>query len=282
VFAVLSLISISPAAAGVNETTYVRVLPSTGQEIVCNRCAPGYHLRAHCTETRQTECRPCSAGFFTEFWNYIPECLPCDSCFDHQVVKQQCTHFHNQVCECKEGYFWNFHFCKKHTVCGAGYGVKSKGTPYADTECELCADEHYAAGAPGNTVCTPHKACQPEERLLLHGSCWHDNSFILLLLFSGWDRLIKPLLSELFAQQKPRRLQRFVNRFINDGRTRRSQVRSNSDNYLQHAQLWLCRATPEQLTELPDKLTKVNLDSLAAKVENKIKKFQEETKHCSN
>ncbi|XP_076862149.1 tumor necrosis factor receptor superfamily member 11B-like isoform X2 [Brachyhypopomus gauderio] len=286
IFAVLSLVSISPAAARVNETTYMRVLPSTGQEIVCNRCAPGFHLRAHCTDTRQTECRRCSAGFYTEFWNYIPECLPCDSCFEHQVVKQPCTHTRNQVCECEEGFFWNFHFCKRHTVCGAGYVVKSKGTPYADTMCEFCQNGYYATGAPGNKVCVPHKTCRPEERLLLHGSCWHDNvcASCNRIVEKGWDGLIKPLLAELFAQQKPHRLQRFVNRFVlrDDGRRRISQRRSSSENYLLHAQEWLRRATPEQLIELPDKLTKINLNNLAANVENKIAKFREETKYCSN
>ncbi|XP_036432760.1 tumor necrosis factor receptor superfamily member 6B-like [Colossoma macropomum] len=253
-----------------NGNTYERVLPS-GKKVICDRCPPGTHLHAHCTDTRPTDCRPCSAGFYTEIWNYIPECLPCVPCALNQEETQSCTPSQNRVCQCKEGYYWLSHFCKKHTVCSAGQWIKNKGTPYKDTECEPCRDGHYANGAAGITKCTPHTACKGDEKLVIHGTNWHDNMCVTCnnVTTEGWPTLIKPLLSELFAQQKQRRLQRLYRILkldVNDGAL----------------QSWLSTASEQQLTDLPAILIRANLHSLADKVEQKIERFQEEAKYCSN
>uniref|UniRef100_A0A3B1JNF9 TNFR-Cys domain-containing protein n=1 Tax=Astyanax mexicanus TaxID=7994 RepID=A0A3B1JNF9_ASTMX len=75
---------------------------------------------------------PCRDGFYTEFWNYVPECLPCDPCEVNQEEIRPCTRFHNRVCQCKPGYF-----CKKHTVCSLGKLVIS-GTNWHDNICVTC------------------------------------------------------------------------------------------------------------------------------------------------
>ncbi|XP_036431406.1 tumor necrosis factor receptor superfamily member 11B-like [Colossoma macropomum] len=130
--------------------------------VVCDHCPPGTHLRVNCTDICHTECRPCSTGFYTDFWNYIPECLPCDLCALNQEETQPCTPSQNRVCQCKEGYRLS-DFCKKHTVCPAGHGIKNKETSYKDTECS----GHGVDGAGGSTQCTPQTA--------LHVDDWHDN-----------------------------------------------------------------------------------------------------------
>uniref|UniRef100_A0A3B1IPU4 Tumor necrosis factor receptor superfamily member 6B-like n=1 Tax=Astyanax mexicanus TaxID=7994 RepID=A0A3B1IPU4_ASTMX len=115
--------------------TYQRTLPS-GAKVVCDFCPPGDYQRSPCTLTRPTECRQCRDGFYTEFWNYVPECLPCDPCEVNQEEKRPCTRFHNRVCQCKPGYFWHSHYCKKHTVCSLGEGKPViSGTNWHDNIC---------------------------------------------------------------------------------------------------------------------------------------------------
>ncbi|MCJ8742966.1 hypothetical protein PDJAM_G00088280 [Pangasius djambal] len=112
-----------------NGTTYLRELPS-GRKLLCGRCPPGFHLHTHCTETQHTVCRPCDVGFYTAYWNYISDCLPCSWCSSDQVVVQECTRSSNRVCECKEGFYRDSRFsnvCRPHSVCPSGYGVKEKG-----------------------------------------------------------------------------------------------------------------------------------------------------------
>ncbi|KAL7858542.1 hypothetical protein AOLI_G00186440 [Acnodon oligacanthus] len=253
-----------------NEYKYERVF--SGKKVVCDRCPPGTHLQAHCTDTRPTECRPCSTGFYTEFWNYIPECLPCDLCALNQEETQSCTPSQNRVCQCKEGYYWLSHFCKKHTVCSAGHGIKNKGTPYKDTECEPCTNGHYANGAVGITQCIPYTACQGDEKLVIHGTNWHNNMCVTCnnIIKKGWPTLIKPHLSAVFAHHKHRRLQRLHRILKLDG---------GDGKALQN---WLNTTSEQQLTDLPAILIKANLHSLADNVEQKIKRFQEEAKYCSN
>uniref|UniRef100_A0A8B9L5H8 Tumor necrosis factor receptor superfamily, member 11b n=1 Tax=Astyanax mexicanus TaxID=7994 RepID=A0A8B9L5H8_ASTMX len=158
----------------VESRTYQRTLPS-GAKVVCDFCPPGDYQRSPCTLTRPTECRQCRDSFYTEFWNYVPECLPCDPCEVNQEEKRPCTRFHNRVCQCKPGYFWHSHYCKKHTVCSLGEGVKTEGTPSKDTVCEPCTSGHYAAGPEGNKRCTPYTTCKGQEKLVISGTNWHDN-----------------------------------------------------------------------------------------------------------
>ncbi|KAL6473912.1 hypothetical protein MHYP_G00174730 [Metynnis hypsauchen] len=255
-----------------NEYTYERVF--SGKKVVCDRCPPGTHLHAHCTDTRPTDCRPCSTGFYTEFWNYIPECLPCNLCALNQEETHSCTPSQNRVCQCKEGYYWLSHFCKKHTVCSTGHGIKNKGTPYKDTECEPCTNGHYANAASGITQCTPHTACQGDEKPVIHGTNWHNNMCFTCnnITTKGWPTLIKPLLSDVFTQQKQRRLQRLHRILKLDGNY-------GDGKALRH---WLSTTSEQQLTDLPAILIRANLESLADNVEQKIKRFQEEAKYCSN
>ncbi|KAI4876706.1 hypothetical protein NFI96_017985 [Prochilodus magdalenae] len=258
----VALLVILPVSA--NRQTYEHELPS-GVTVTCDRCPPGTRLHSHCTETRRTVCKPCISGFYTQFWNYIPECIPCDLCGFNQEETQKCTPSQNRQCQCKEGYYWSSHFCKKHKVCPAGQGIKTRGTPFRDTECEECASGYYAAA---NMQCVPHTACLADKRLVIHGTNWHDNICLSCndITTQGWPTFAKPLLTGLFAQQKQDRLKRFV--------------RSLSSQQTVSVAQWLSNATEQQLTDLPDLLEKANRKSLARNVERKIQKFQEEVKFC--
>uniref|UniRef100_A0A671Q2U7 Tumor necrosis factor receptor superfamily member 11B-like n=1 Tax=Sinocyclocheilus anshuiensis TaxID=1608454 RepID=A0A671Q2U7_9TELE len=163
------------AGSAADAHSYRRTDPVTGQLLLCDRCPPGTRLRAHCTRSRQTECAPCGPGLFTEFWNYIPDCLRCDACSDHQRAVQPCNGTVNTVCECEAGFFWDQHFCRRHSACKPGHGVKAPGTPHRDTVCELCADGHYVDVTQTHAACVTHSACKTDEQLVLPGSRWHDN-----------------------------------------------------------------------------------------------------------
>ncbi|KAL6485749.1 hypothetical protein MHYP_G00051410 [Metynnis hypsauchen] len=96
--------------------------------------------------------------------------------------------------------------------------------------------------------------------------------YVFDFLQAGWPTLIKPLLSDVFAQQKQRRLQCLYRILKLDG--------NHGDGMaLRH---WLNATSEQQLADLPAILIRANLDSLADNVEQKIKRFQEEAKYCSN
>ncbi|XP_052451751.1 tumor necrosis factor receptor superfamily member 6B-like [Carassius gibelio] len=113
------------AGLAADEPTYRRTYPATRQQLRCKRCPPGTRLGAHCTSSSETDCVPCGPGMFTEFWNYIPECLRCDACSDHQRVVRPCNGTVNTVCECDAGFYWNQRFCRRHSECKPGHGLKA-------------------------------------------------------------------------------------------------------------------------------------------------------------
>ncbi|XP_066523872.1 tumor necrosis factor receptor superfamily member 6B-like isoform X2 [Hoplias malabaricus] len=261
-----------------NEYTYEHELAS-GVKLTCDRCEPGFYLRSHCTATRPTRCNPCIQGFYTKYWNYIPECLPCDLCGLNLVETQPCTPKQNRQCQCQDGYYWYSHYCKKHSVCPNGHVIKSKGTPYKDTECEPCSDGYYVTGEAGSAQCTAHTTCRSDEKLMVRGTSCHDNMCLSCnnITSQGWTSFIKPVLTEMFAQQK-KPLHRLCRKLNISG----NQTAIDKDNSALKIKTWLSDASEQQLTQLPATLKLANMHNLAEKVEKKLKKFQEEAKQCDN
>lgn len=86
-------------------------------------------MAAHCTANTRTQCEPCKDDHFTELWNYLPRCLYCDNfCYENQEEEKGCSATSNRLCRCKEGFYWSDDFCIRHSECGKGSGVKTKGT----------------------------------------------------------------------------------------------------------------------------------------------------------
>ncbi|KAF4100930.1 tumor necrosis factor receptor superfamily member 11B-like [Onychostoma macrolepis] len=264
------------AGLAANGHSYRRTDPVTGQQLLCDRCPPGTRLRAHCTSSSQTECAPCRAGLFTEFWNYIPDCLRCDACSDHQRVVQPCNRTVNTVCECEAGFFWDQHFCRRHSACKPGHGVKAPGTPHKDTVCELCADGHYANGT--QAVCVTHSACQTDEQLVLPGSRWHDNVCATCdhLAQKGGVDLFKPILSSLHVKYGTsiERLEKLVNRCLRRKRFRKQAV----VRPMQRLQHWSDDTSEEEPLNLPSIQEESHLNLLADRIARKILRFQQ--LHC--
>ncbi|XP_026803128.3 tumor necrosis factor receptor superfamily member 6B [Pangasianodon hypophthalmus] len=268
-----------------NETTYLRELPS-GQKLLCNRCPPGFHLRTHCTETQPTACQPCDVGFYTAYWNYISDCLPCSWCSSDHVVVQECTRSSNRVCECKKGFYRDSKFsniCRPHTVCPSGYGVKEKGTPNSDTVCEVCKSGYYSAGQPGNTQCVPHTECRSEEKLLFHGTNYVDNVCVTCnsITDDGWVKLINQPFIEIFKNHNTRKLHRFVMSLTRSMNGHVCRPVTDHDWILLLRQC-LSVATKQQISSLPKQLHEFGLKNLATNMEQRIKRIQDEVHLCRN
>uniref|UniRef100_A0A3Q4I760 TNFR-Cys domain-containing protein n=1 Tax=Neolamprologus brichardi TaxID=32507 RepID=A0A3Q4I760_NEOBR len=103
--------------------------PVTEEILKCPKCPPGTFMSAHCTATTPTQCQPCKNGHFTDLWNYMPRCLYCNNlCTGNLEVETECSPTTNRICRCKEGFYSADDFCIRHTECGPGYGVQTKGT----------------------------------------------------------------------------------------------------------------------------------------------------------
>ncbi|TRY56574.1 hypothetical protein DNTS_008403, partial [Danionella cerebrum] len=195
---VVLLLSV-PGALASGTFTYRRVDPESGAVLVCERCPPGTRLRAHCSESRRTECAPCEPGLFTEFWNYLPSCLMCDACVENQRQVFPCNGSRNSVCECEPGFHWDQFFCKRHRKCEVGAGVRIAGTFLMDTVCEPCAAGEFADVTQADAECVKHSVCRRDEIRLLRGSRWHDKicSHCHQVTDSGWSAAWKSVLAAL-------------------------------------------------------------------------------------
>uniref|UniRef100_M3XKL0 TNFR-Cys domain-containing protein n=2 Tax=Latimeria chalumnae TaxID=7897 RepID=M3XKL0_LATCH len=136
---------------------------TTGQLLTCNQCPPGQYLTKHCSVHHQTHCASCPADHYTQVWNYIEKCQYCNNfCKRDQYVKHECNATHNRVCECKEGFYWYFEFCMKHSECPSEYGVRVKGTPYANTVCEKCPHGFFSLVSSSTEPCRTHTDCEAQ------------------------------------------------------------------------------------------------------------------------
>ncbi|XP_041811944.1 uncharacterized protein LOC121620075, partial [Chelmon rostratus] len=95
-----------------------------------------------------------------------PRCLYCNNfCYEKQEVeKEYCSWTRsNRVCRCKEDFCCADNFCIRHTECGPGHGVQTKGTSQSNTVCEECAEGFVS-----------NSSCASGQIVLLPGSIYHD------------------------------------------------------------------------------------------------------------
>ncbi|XP_051526728.1 tumor necrosis factor receptor superfamily member 11B-like [Myxocyprinus asiaticus] len=270
-----------------SDRVYQRVDPVTGQTLLCDLCPPGFRLSAHCTRSRQTECVPCGADLYTEFWNFIPNCLLCDACTDNQRLVRACNGTVNALCECEVGFYWNQYFCKRHTVCKPGHGVKSSGTQHTDTVCELCSDGQFADITQAHAACVTHSTCGSDEHLVLPGSTWHDNVCATCdqITEKGWVDLFRPILSGLFVHQKipVQRLQRILNRLLRKQGQRLHQgvTMQRAKSPMEKIHQWISRVSEEELQNLLKILKESHLEHFADKITHKIRIFHKSQLQCN-
>uniref|UniRef100_A0A3P9DJ60 Tumor necrosis factor receptor superfamily member 6B n=1 Tax=Maylandia zebra TaxID=106582 RepID=A0A3P9DJ60_9CICH len=141
--------------------------------LLCVCCPPGTFMSAHCTATTPTQCQPCKNGHFTDLWNYLPRCLYCSNlCTGNLEVETECSPTTNRICRCKEGFYSADDFCIRHTECGPGYGVQTKGT--TNTVCEKCPEGYFSSSSSAVDLCVKHQECSSGQSVLLTGSAYSD------------------------------------------------------------------------------------------------------------
>ncbi|XP_037640149.1 tumor necrosis factor receptor superfamily member 5 [Sebastes umbrosus] len=129
----------------------------------CDYCAAGQYLKAHCDNTKATECAECGRGFYTATKNYMTKCQICRNCNSSNKQKKvkDCTAQEDTVCECVNGYYCSnddCDHCVRVTYCPVGKGVKVQATRTNDIICAPCEDGTYS------NVTDFHSPCQTQTR----------------------------------------------------------------------------------------------------------------------
>nr|XP_020482434.1 tumor necrosis factor receptor superfamily member 5-like [Labrus bergylta] len=127
---------------------------STGQTLTCpqkqyqinDRCCPmcpaGGWVYADCTESRSTDCLPCSEGTFMDHPTSHPFCYICKSCDEGSGLKMKtsCTIVSDTVCEPLEGFYCSDSRkddcveARKHRRCEPGEYIREHGTRKEESE----------------------------------------------------------------------------------------------------------------------------------------------------
>ncbi|XP_066296089.1 tumor necrosis factor receptor superfamily member 10B-like [Branchiostoma lanceolatum] len=154
--------------------------PISGETLYCDWCKPGEYMNRPCTEHSPTECIPCPWEHYTEYYNQELECLLCQQCnlkdHEHEHEALPCTAEQNRQCECDDGYYMLLEFCRPHSECPIGHGVKEKGTPWKNTRCMRCRTGTFSDEDSSTAECTSHTNCTARgECVVQQGNRKRDN-----------------------------------------------------------------------------------------------------------
>ncbi|XP_023683299.1 tumor necrosis factor receptor superfamily member 6B [Paramormyrops kingsleyae] len=260
--------------------TYEYREPASGRKLTCERCPPGTHMVQHCSATKRTQCAPCPPQHYTQEWNYLRRCLYCRQlCGDGQVVSEACSASQNTICQCKLGYFMQDDFCRQHTKCRPGYGVKVKGTAEVDTVCEKCPLGSYSPGGVSEVVCRNHTDCKSLRlQTVLKGGAWHDSLCASCdsLRAGGGLELLRGILLDFFSYHKmsKRKLERFVRQSLYPRKQHDSFQNARLQEYLT---MWVKVAEVEKLKKLLKMLRRCDLHDAAEKLKKKHSKVTDMT-----
>ncbi|XP_060479505.1 tumor necrosis factor receptor superfamily member 1B [Panthera onca] len=135
-------------------------------QMCCSKCQPGYHAQSLCTETSDTVCARCEDSTYTKLWNWVHECLSCDSrCTSDQVETQACTPEQNRVCTCRPGWYCTLkrqkgcRLCAPLHRCRPGFGVARPGTATSNVVCAPCGPGTFSDTTSSTDACRPHRIC---------------------------------------------------------------------------------------------------------------------------
>ncbi|KAJ8291041.1 hypothetical protein GJAV_G00020730 [Gymnothorax javanicus] len=289
--AMVMLLSVASEATNISVPTYQFHDPITGVSLTCNRCPPGFHMHAHCSATRQTQCVPCKPRHFTQHWNYLSKCLYCNRfCGENEFVKQECSPLNNRVCECRENYYDYTGLCTRHTKCPSGHGVVLKGTAHSDTICRKCLPGTYSSSSSAHEPCMDHTDCAALGlQTVIKGTVWHDNMCASCedLKVRGDLGYLKEIFLEFFAHQqiKPNKANRFMRHLLSkNSKDKLSGYTSdlNPSHILKNQfRAWVMKASENSLKMLPEFLRKFQVYSSADKLERKIKQVEDFVKLCN-
>ncbi|XP_037354372.1 tumor necrosis factor receptor superfamily member 1B [Talpa occidentalis] len=137
-------------------------------QMCCSKCPPGYHVQFYCTTTSDTICEPCKDNTYTQLWNWVPECLSCNSrCTGQGLMETQaCTQKQNRICTCEPGWYCMLEQQQGCIVCGPfrkcppGKGVAKPGTAKSDVVCAPCGPGTFSDTESSTDTCRPHRSCR--------------------------------------------------------------------------------------------------------------------------
>ncbi|XP_067904898.1 tumor necrosis factor receptor superfamily member 6B-like [Heterodontus francisci] len=267
--------------------TYQRRDVITGQMVTCEQCPPGTYVKKHCTSVHPTVCGLCPDLHYTQYWNYLQKCRYCNVfCGDQQYEKHQCNSTHNRVCECKAGYYLEFEFCLKHSSCPYGAGVIKMGTPYSDTNCELCTNGHFSRRVSSSEPCFKHTNCTEEGlEVNVHGNRYHNTLCTPCKKYNGSGTFVNnsdvstcnEAIIQFVAYQKIplKKLRRFLTLlYIEKGKKVSKQLRTQNKHMMHEKLHPLLEKWKESIKE--DHVLEKILHILnKAKMKNVIKNVQE-------
>ncbi|KAM4633827.1 tumor necrosis factor receptor superfamily member 6B-like [Polymixia lowei] len=263
---------------------YTRVV--SGEPLQCAQCPPGTHMESHCTATTATKCAPCRTDHFTEFWNYLPKCLYCNVfCRDNQEVETECSPLRNRVCRCKEGYYSASDFCLKHSKCGPGQGVQTRGTSRSDTVCKMCPDDSFSYIYSALDSCVKLQKCASTgQMVLLRGSRFHDTvcGSCEDLRNGGRVKVLRTFLPGFFSLHRMRasKMKKFVRHLQKAGVGSSTSLPSQGGALLRQIIAWIAEAPEDQLRRLPETLRASQLSSLATRLEKRLGEIQRHAPNC--
>ncbi|XP_029307821.1 tumor necrosis factor receptor superfamily member 6B-like [Cottoperca gobio] len=254
----------------------------TGATLVCEKCPPGTRLAAYCTASTPTACVPCRSRSFTELWNYLPKCLYCNNfCTENQEVETECTATTNRVCRCTEGFYLTADFCRRHSECGPGNGVQTKGTSQMDTVCEQCSDGYFSDTSSALKSCVKQQECASGQIALLPGSINQDTMCGSCKELENEGETLRTFFSGFFSRNKMRlpKMKAFIARYIHT--TEDNDTTLPKQRVMDQFRAWLAHAPEEQLRKLPQMLKASKLCSRTEQLEQIVNEIKQQSPNCT-
>ncbi|CAH8459456.1 unnamed protein product [Schistosoma rodhaini] len=156
------------------------VSPVRGTPRCCRKCEPGNGMLRLCSNTEDTQCRPCKPGFeFSPFRSATKKCLQCRRCEElHPLAKtrNECTPVTDTICQCEKPYYMSEkeQTCKPCTVCKPGEGIVQACGWNSDTQCQSCPAGFWSAQSIDNVKCIPCQSCGKDQILVKECSSTSD------------------------------------------------------------------------------------------------------------
>ncbi|XP_078695656.1 uncharacterized protein LOC144924415 [Branchiostoma floridae x Branchiostoma belcheri] len=175
--------------------------------LCCIKCLPGFYKDKDCDADSPTKCLQCPGGTYTEFPNYLDECLVCEHCSeDHGIEeKRPCLPTQNRKCRCMDGFFLepplvlgqNADMCLRHQECQPGEGVVERGTRTSDTVCAPCTVGTFSDQGSRTQKCQDWTDCESLGlKLIIPGTTDRDT-------VCGYDSLPSTMSSAKTTQTPP-------------------------------------------------------------------------------
>ncbi|XP_010880975.1 tumor necrosis factor receptor superfamily member 21 isoform X1 [Esox lucius] len=171
-YSVVRQVSSQPLIPNISDTEtdalsarhYYHIDPSTGSQLVCDKCPAGTFVSRHCTQTNVRECSRCNEGTFTRGENGVLQCHRCRRpCHASFIEKVPCTATSDRVCVCPPDHFARADTCTPHSLCPIGSGVKKRGSEVEDVRCKVCARGSFSDMASSVLRCRAHTDCQAQS-----------------------------------------------------------------------------------------------------------------------